>query len=108
MSELRVGVIGVGHLGKHHARILEERRDHELPGLGGAPGGIAGGPQRPRVVDLGRVRLERLDCEQWNQPDHRLHLERDPRAAGRVQHVVEEPVGFVPHLIRVIADVIHR
>ena len=33
MSRLRVGVIGVGHLGRHHARILSSMPGVELVGV---------------------------------------------------------------------------
>ena len=33
MARLRVGVIGVGHLGKEHARILSSLEDVDLVGL---------------------------------------------------------------------------
>ncbi|HBW48057.1 TPA: hypothetical protein DEF17_09060 [bacterium] len=32
-SKLKIGVIGVGHLGKHHARILKELKNCELIGI---------------------------------------------------------------------------
>ena len=32
-ARLRVGVVGVGHLGQHHARILHELEGAELIGI---------------------------------------------------------------------------
>ena len=68
--------------------------------------------QAPREVRqlLQQLRLERLDGEERNQPDHRAHLERDRPAVGQVQLVVVELVLLVPQADAVLAaaDVGHR
>lgn len=45
MAELRVGLLGVGQMGRHHARVLRELPGVELVGIadpGGDPHGVAG------------------------------------------------------------------
>ncbi len=45
---------------------------------------------------------------QRQQPDHRAHLQARGAAVGQAQHVVEEAVFLVPHLVLALADAVHR
>ncbi len=55
------------------------------------------------------LRLERLHRKQRNQPDHRPHLQREPRPVVEPQAVVEEPVLVVPEIeALVLALMAHR
>jgi predicted dehydrogenase len=62
MARLRLGVVGVGHLGKEHARILSGLPDVELVGVADA------NPEQAETV------ARRCDCAAY--PDHRLLLDR--------------------------------
>jgi predicted dehydrogenase len=54
MSRLRMAVIGVGHLGQHHARILAEMQDVELVGV------VDANPEQAHIV------AERLKTNPFN------------------------------------------
>src|ERR1700730_7731767 len=42
------------------------------------------------------VRLDHLDCEQWNEADQRAHPERKARAIRQFKHIVKELLLLVP------------
>src|ERR1700722_3175879 len=60
MPQLRLGVIGVGHLGKEHARILSGMADVDLVGIVDAHG-----PQAELIAQR---------CNTWPFTDHRALL----------------------------------
>ena len=66
MNRLRVGVVGVGHLGQHHARILAAMPEVELVGVADARPEQAAGRRRagtaPRRVADYRDLLDRVDA----------------------------------------------
>ncbi len=61
MTRLRLAVVGVGHLGKEHARILSNQPDVELVGVVDA-----NGSQAAQVAER---------CQTRAYPDHRLLLD---------------------------------
>ena len=53
------------------------------------------------------VVFEDRDCRERKQTHDRAHLETRRGAIGKSQHVVEEAVLVVPHLVVAIADPVH-
>src|SRR5215469_3863818 len=56
---------------------------------------------------VNKLRIERLDAKEGNQPDERAHLEVVAIAARQVQHVVIKAVLFVPQF-DAIPRIVHR
>src|SRR3954469_23700130 len=57
---------------------------------------------------LQQRRLDRGHGEQWDQPDHRVDLQRLVVAGAKVQYIVEELVLLIPERNTIIADIVHR
>src|SRR5690242_16465701 len=53
------------------------------------------------------VRVESLNREEWNEPDHGTNLEPDAFTIVIVQHVVVKPVLAVPQLDSLPAEIVH-
>ncbi len=98
-AALKVGVIGVGHLGQHHARIYSELPQTQLVGVAdiddqrrAATGNCFGVPNFSRYQDL----LKRVAAVSVAVPtSQHLEVARDCLAAG-VHVLVEKPIAVTP------------
>ena len=54
------------------------------------------------------IRLDHRRCAERQQADQRPHLQTHRPAVGQPQHVVEEAVLLVPHLVAMLAATVHR
>ena len=93
MERTRLAVVGVGHLGKEHARILSEHPKVELVG----------------VVDARREQAEAVAQRCRTQPhtDHRALLDRVDAAVIAVPHLLQKRASAVFglwHLRQFICD----
>ena len=114
----REELVAIQHVGEH-ADELRPPHDRQQPAhaaAGADGGGDVAAELRP-VVDeplhapleagqpVEHVRLQRLDGEQRDEPDHRAHLEQ-ARVVGQVQDVVVEAVLLVPQR-DAVAQLVH-
>lgn len=95
MSRLRMAVIGVGHLGQHHARILAELPDVELVGV------VDSNPEQARTVaerlhttpfDTFEPLLGQVDAVSVVTPTIHHHRVASAFLAAGVPALVEKPV----------------
>ncbi|WP_136706706.1 Gfo/Idh/MocA family oxidoreductase [Agromyces sp. H66] len=94
MSELRAGLLGVGAMGRHHARVLREVEGVELVAIadpGGDPHGVAGGldvlPDLDALLDVG-IDMAVVAVPTQFHEDAALKL-----AAAGVHVLVEKPIA---------------
>jgi predicted dehydrogenase len=94
MADLRAGLLGVGMMGRHHARVLREVPGIELVGIadpGGDPHGVAG--KLPILPDLDALLELDLDLAVVAVPT-RFHEEAALRLAEAGVHtLVEKPIA---------------
>ena len=94
---LRAAVIGVGHMGRHHARIYSELPDVELvaivdedrnraAGMGGKFGGTAYG----NVAEI----LDQVDVASVAVPTVYHHTVAEPLIAARIGVLIEKPLAM--------------
>ncbi|TVS04157.1 MAG: gfo/Idh/MocA family oxidoreductase [Cyanobium sp. PLM2.Bin73] len=80
MNPVRVGVIGIGNMGWHHARVLSLIKDAQLVGVAD--------PDRGR----GQLAIQQFGCE-WT-PSHEQLLERVDAVCIAVPTLLHHPVGL--------------
>src|SRR5690606_685001 len=105
MAELRAGLIGLGAMGRHHARVLREIDGVDLVAVadpGGDPFGVAGGldvlPDVDALIDAG------IDMAVVAVPTV-FHEQVGLTLAGRGVHtLVEKPVAADSGAGRRLAD----
>lgn len=94
MSELRAGLLGVGMMGRHHARVLRELPGVELVAIadpGGDPHGVAG--RLPILPDIDALIAEGIDIAVVAVPT-RFHEDAALRLAEAGVHtLVEKPIA---------------
>lgn len=94
MANLRAGLIGIGAMGRHHARVLRELPGVDLVAIadpGGDPYGVAGDLELLRTVD--ELIAARIDIAVVAVPT-RLHEEVGlALAAAGVHTMVEKPIA---------------
>jgi predicted dehydrogenase len=94
MSTLRAGLIGVGMMGRHHARVLRELDGVELVAIadpGGDPHGVAG--SLPILPDIEALIAEGVDIAVVAVPT-RFHEDAAlTLAAAGVHTLVEKPIA---------------
>lgn len=94
MAELRAGLLGVGMMGRHHARVLREVDGVELVAIadpGGDPHGVAG--QLPILPDIDALIEAGIDLAIVAVPT-RFHEAAALRlAAAGVHTLVEKPIA---------------
>ena len=93
MSRLRVGVVGVGHLGQHHARILASIPSVELVGVADA--------------DLDRASAVAAKCATTARPDYRQLLDAVDAVTIAVPTVMHREVAGA-FLARGIATLVEK
>ena len=93
MTRLRVGVVGVGHLGQHHARILTTIPGVELVGVSDA--------------DLDRATLVAAKCATTAVPDYRQLLDAVDAVTVAVPTVMHREVAGA-FLARGIATMVEK
>jgi len=94
MAELRAGLLGVGMMGRHHARVLRELPGVELVAIadpGGDPHGVAG--RLPILPDIDALIAEGIDIAVVAVPT-RFHEDAALRLAEAGVHtLVEKPIA---------------
>lgn len=94
MAALRAGLIGVGMMGRHHARVLRELEGVDLVAIadpGGDPHGVAG--NLPILPDIDALIAEGVDIAVVAVPT-RFHEDAALRlAAAGVHTLVEKPIA---------------
>ena len=113
----------VEHVGEHALQLLlvEDRQqtpsfiaDETLVGRGhmGHDLGMAFPEQGDHLHQLriatGRIPLEHRRRTQRQEPHQRPHLQTHRLAVGQPQQIVKESVLFIPHLVVMLADAVHR
>lgn len=106
---LRAGLVGVGMMGRHHARILAELDGVELVAIAdpaGNPHGVGGGV--PVVDDVQGLIARGIDLAVVATPT-RFHVEAAlALAAADVHTLVEKPIADDVESGRVVADEFRR
>lgn len=94
MAELRAGLLGVGMMGRHHARVLRELPGVELVAIadpGGDPHGVAG--RLPILPDIDALIAQGIDIAVVAVPT-RFHEDAALRLAEAGVHtLVEKPIA---------------
>jgi len=94
---LRVGIVGLGHMGRHHARTVEQADGVDLVAVAdpaGDPGGALAGV--PVVTDLEQLLHHRVDYVVLACPTS-LHAELGVQlAAARIPTLIEKPLAGDP------------
>lgn len=109
MSTLRVGLIGLGSMGRHHARVIRETPGMDLVAVadpGGDRFGVAG--PLPVLPDIEALIATGIDAAMVAVPtvyheDVALAL-----AAAGVHTMVEKPIAHTVEAGRAVADAFHR
>jgi predicted dehydrogenase len=105
MANLRAGLIGVGMMGRHHARVLASLEGVDLVGVadaGGDPHGVAGG--RPLVDSIEKLIAMGLDYCMVAVPTI-YHLEIGLALADAGVHaMIEKPLAHDTPSARKLAD----
>ncbi|MCI2266966.1 Gfo/Idh/MocA family protein [Sediminivirga luteola] len=94
MANLRAGLLGVGMMGRHHARVLREVEGVDLVAIadpGGDPHGVSG--DLPVLTDIDALIAEGIDTAVVAVPT-RFHEEAALKlAAAGVHTLVEKPIA---------------
>lgn len=94
MAKLRAGLIGMGMMGRHHARVLASLDGVELVGIADPTGGVPGAapPGVPVVADLKSLLALGIDYAMVATPTQ-YHLETALTLAdGGVHALIEKPL----------------